>query len=574
VLEPLRYPFVQDGLVEVLLLAPAAGLLGAWIVLRGLSFYSHAVAAASFPGLVLADGLGAPALTGALGAAFVFALCTERIGRARDTGEDSIAGLMLTGALALGVILASDVFHSSSSVESLLFGSLLAIGPGEHAVAAGTSLLVVALGLPLSRPWLATGFEPQDARALGVRSRVPELVLLGLVALSVVAALAATGALLVAALFVVPAATVRLVTRRVSTLQLGAIALAALEGVAGLWLSVEANVPPGAAIAVFSGSVFAVVALARTALGRRGFALALAALALAGCGSSTGGSKQLDIVATTTQIGDWARIVGGPDAAVHQLLQPNTDPHEYEPRPSDVEATARTDLVLENGDGLDGWMDKVVSSSGSHPTVVDLGASVPVRLAGETSGPEASRFDSHWWHDPRNAIAAVRRIERELASARPADRDAFARRADAYVARLRTLDRRIAGCFARVPNAQRELVTDHDAFNYFAARYGIRVVGAIIPSQTSEAQPSAGETARLIDLIRREHVHAVFPESSLNPRLAEAVARETGARSDLVLYGDTLGPASSPGATYVGVEGANAERMANGFSGGTVTCRI
>ncbi len=573
-LEPFRYPFVQDGLVEVLLLAPAAGLLGAWIVLRGLSFYSHAVAAASFPGLVLADGLGAPALTGALGAAFVFALCTERIGRARDTGEDSIAGLMLTGALALGVILASDVFHSSSSVESLLFGSLLAIGPGDHAVAAGTSLLVVALGLPLSRPWLATGFEPQDARALGVRSRAPELVLLGLVALSVVAALAATGALLVAALFVVPAATVRLVTRRVSTLQLGAIALAALEGVAGLWLSVEANVPPGAAIAVLSGSVFAVVALARTALGRRAFALALAALALAGCGSSTGGSKQLDIVATTTQIGDWARIVGGPDAAVHQLLQPNTDPHEYEPRPSDVVATAGADLVLENGDRLDHWMDKVVSSSGSHPTVVDLGASVPVRLAGERSGPEASRFDPHWWHDPRNAVAAVQRIERALDAAKPADRAAFARRADAYVDRLRALDQRIAACFGRVPRAERELVTDHDAFNYFAARYGIRVVGAIIPSQTSQAQPSAGETARLIDLIRREHVHAVFPESSLNPRLAEAVARETGARSDLVLYGDTLGPAGSAGATYVGMEAANAERMAEGFSGGKVKCRI
>lgn len=260
-LEPFRYPFVQDGLIEVLLLAPAAGLLGAWIVLRGLSFYSHAVAAASFPGLVLADGLGAPALMGALGAAFVFALCTERIGRARDTGEDSIAGLMLTGALALGVILASDVFHSSSSVESLLFGSLLAIGPGDHAVAAGTSLLVVALGLPLSRPWLATGFEPQDARALGVRSRVPELVLLGLVALSVVAALAATGALLVAALFVVPAATVRLVTRRVSALQLAAIALAALEGVAGLLLAYHLDLPPGPAIAVVGGGGFALAAL-------------------------------------------------------------------------------------------------------------------------------------------------------------------------------------------------------------------------------------------------------------------------------------------------------------------------
>jgi ABC-type Zn uptake system ZnuABC Zn-binding protein ZnuA len=259
---------------------------------------------------------------------------------------------------------------------------------------------------------------------------------------------------------------------------------------------------------------------------------------------------------------------------VHQLLQPNTDPHEYEPRPADVEATAQADLVLENGDRLDSWMDKVVSSSGGHPTVVDLGAAVPVRIPGESSGPEASRFDPHWWHDPSNAIAAVRRTEGALGSARPAARSAFARRADAYVARLRTLDRSIAGCFARIPKAERELVTDHDAFNYFAARYGIRVVGAIIPSQTSQAQPSAGETARLIALIRREHVHAVFPESSLNARLAEAVARETGARSDLVLYGDTLGPAGSPGATYAGMEAANAERMADGFSGGKVQCRI
>jgi ABC-type Zn uptake system ZnuABC Zn-binding protein ZnuA/ABC-type Mn2+/Zn2+ transport system permease subunit len=573
-LEPFSYPFVQDGLVEVLLLAPAAGLLGAWIVLRGLSFYSHAVAAASFPGLVLADGLGLPALTGAFGAALVFALAMERIGRARDTGEDSVAGLVLTGALALGVILASDVFHSASSVESLLFGSLLAISRGDQAVAAGTSLLVIGLGLPLARPWLASGFEPEDARALGVRSRVPELVLLGLVALSVVAALAATGALLVAALFVVPAATVRLVAHRVSTLQLGAVALAALEGVAGLWLSVKANVPPGAAIAVLAGGVFALVAAARLTLARRAAVLALAALMLGGCGVSSGGSHGLDVVVTTTQLGDWARIVGGPDVSVHQLLQPNTDPHEYEPRPADVEATARADLVLESGDRLDSWMDKVVSSSGGHPTVVDLGASVPVRLAGERSGSEASRFDPHWWHDPRNAIAAVQRIEQALTSANPAARAAYARRARAYVARLRTLDHRIADCFGRIPKAERELVTDHDAFNYFAARYGIHVVGAIIPSQTTQAQPSVGETARLIALIRREHVHAVFPESSLNPRLAEAVARETGARSGLELYGDTLGPAGSAGETYAGMEAANAERMADGFSGGKVKCRI
>jgi zinc/manganese transport system substrate-binding protein len=574
VLDPFRYAFVQDGLVEVLLLAPAAGLLGAWIVLRGLSFYSHGVATAAFPGLVLADGLGFPALLGALGAALVFALLVERVARARDTGEDSVTGLVLTGALALGVILASDVFHSASSVETLLFGSLLAIGRGDQLVAAVTSLVAVVAGIALARPWLAAGFDPENARALGLRSRVPDLALLGLVALSVVAALSATGALLVAALFVVPAATVRLVTSRVWTLQLGAIGLAALEGVAGLWLSVEANVPPGAAIAVLAGGVFTVVAAWRLTVFRRGAVLAAAALTLAGCGSGFGGSHGLDVVATTTQIGEWTRIVAGPDASVHQLLQPNTDPHEYEPRPSDVEATAGADLVLENGDRLDHWMDKVVSSSGGQPRVVDLGTTMPVKLPGETSGPETSRYDPHWWHDPRNAIAAVEQIEAALSREEPSRKAAFERRAQAYVARLRSLDRGIAACFARVPKPERELVTDHDAFNYFAARYGIRVVGAIIPSQTSQAQPSAGETARLIELIRRDHVHAVFPESSINQRLARAVARETGARSDLVLYGDTLGPAGSPGATYLGMEATNAERMASGFTGGKVTCRI
>jgi ABC-type Zn uptake system ZnuABC Zn-binding protein ZnuA len=573
-LEPFRYPFVQDGLVEVLLLAPAAGLLGAWIVLRGLAFYSHGVATAAFPGLVLADGLGFPALLGALGAAAVFAFSVERLGREPDTGEDSVTGLVLTGALALGVILASDVFHSASSVETLLFGSLLAISPGDQAVAGATSFVVLAASVLLARPWLAAGFDPENTRALGLRSRVPELALLGLVALAVVAALAATGALLVAALFVVPAATVRLVTRRVWTLQLGAIGLAAAEGVAGLWLSVEVNVPPGPAIAVLGGGVFAVVAAGRVTVVRRGAMLAAAALALAACGTGGGGSSQgLDVVATTTQIGDWARVVAGPDATVHQLLQPNTDPHEYEPRPSDVEATAVADLVFENGDRLDQWMSKVVSSAGGSTKVVDLGVTVPVKLPGETSGPEASRYDPHWWHDPRNAIAAVQHIEAALANAEPSKRAGFERRAQAYVAQVRSLDDGIASCFAEVPKSARKLVTDHDAFNYFAARYGIQVVGAIIPSQTTQAQPSAGETTRLINLIKREHVHAVFPESSINQGLARAVARETGARSDYVLYGDTLGPRGSPGATYLGMEQTNATRMTRGFTGGKVSCK-
>jgi ABC-type Zn uptake system ZnuABC Zn-binding protein ZnuA len=562
-LTPFHYAFVQRGLLEILLLSVGAGLLGTWIVLRGLAFYSHAVATASFPGLVLADGLGFAAPLGAFAAALAFAFGVERLGRG-DGDRDSHTALVLVGALALGVVLASDVFHSAASVESLLFGSLLLIGHGDLVFAGAASAAVLAASYVLGRRWLALGFDPAAAAAFGARSPLPDAILLVLVALGVVSALAALGALLAAAIFVVPAATVRLLTRRLWIWQLGSVALVAAEGVVGLWLSVELNAPPGAAVAVLTGAVFAVVAAARALRPRLVLAAAAAALLLVGCGTSAGGGRgSLSVVATTTQIGDWARAVGGADVDVHQILQPNTDPHEYEPRPQDVVATAGAAVVLENGDGLDGWMTKVVSQAGGKPAVVDLGGHV--RVVGD---------DPHWWHDPRNAESAVGEIRDAFRRADPAHARAYARRAAKYLARLRTLDRGIAACLAKVPSADRKLVTDHDAFGYFARRYGLAVVGAVIPSQTTQAQPSAGETARLIALVRREHVRAVFPESSVSPRLARTIARETGASSAYTLYGDTLGPAGSAGATYLGMEQANADAIVRGLTGGKEHCRI
>jgi ABC-type Zn uptake system ZnuABC Zn-binding protein ZnuA len=347
-----------------------------------------------------------------------------------------------------------------------------------------------------------------------------------------------------------------------------------------LWLSVQTNAPPGAAIAVLAGGVFAVVALGRVLLQRRRAAIAIAAAALlgalvAGCGGGTSaGPGQVKVVATTTQIGDFARAVGGDRVKVVQLLKPNTDPHDYEPRPSDVRETADAGVVFENGDRLDHWMGQVVKQAGGNPTTIDLGARVPVKLPGETSGEEASRYDPHWWHDPRNAQAAVTAIRDALTKANPDAGDVYARNADAYLAKLRALDRGIADCLGRVPVAQRKLVTDHDAFDYFARRYDIAVVGAVIPSQTTQAQASAKDVAALTKVIRSETVKAVFPESSINPKLARAIADQTGATSDLTLYGDTLGPKGSSGATYLTMEQANADAMARGFTGGAQRCTI
>jgi ABC-type Zn uptake system ZnuABC Zn-binding protein ZnuA/ABC-type Mn2+/Zn2+ transport system permease subunit len=579
VLEPFQLPFVQRGLIEVLILAVPAGLLGTWIALRGLAFFSHAVGTAAFPGLVLADGLGFAAPLGAFGAAAVFSAGASLLGRRDEEGRDSAVAIVLVGCLAAGVILASDVFGSGANVETLLFGSLLLVDGGDIALAAVAAGATVAASLLLGHRWLAVGFDPEAAGALGTGGRALDIALLGLIALATTAALSVVGALLITALFVVPALTARLFVDRMRAWQLASVALAALEGTIGLWLSVKTDAPPGGTIAVVSGAAFVLAAGAR-ALARAPRVPALAAATLAaaafvavGCGSApVVRDGQIEVVATTTQIGDWVREVGGKAVAVDQILQPNTDPHSYEPRPSDVAGAAAAKLVFASGDGLDEWIGKVVSDSGSGARVVDLGASVPERLPGESSGAEASRYDPHWWHDPRNAEAAVREIEHRLATADPSRRRLFERNAGSYIAKLRALDAGIARCMASVPLLQRKLVTDHDAFGYFAKRYGIDVVGAIIPSQTTQAQASAKDLSALAELIEREQVSAIFPESSLSPKVAEAIASQTGASANYTLYGDTLGPEGSDGATYLRMEAANADSMVRGFTAGRRGC--
>jgi ABC-type Mn2+/Zn2+ transport system permease subunit len=258
---PFDLPFVQRAVVEIALLAVGSGILGTWIVLRGLSFYAHAVGTAAFPGLVLADGLGFSPLLGALATAGIVAVGVAAIANRGRAEYDSATALVLVGALAAGVILASDVFHSQGSVERLLFGSLLLIDGTDQAVAGAVGIAVLIAGALLGRRWLAHGFDRDSARALGARSPLPDLLLLALVAASAVAALDAIGALLSTALLVVPAATTRLLVETV--------AFVIVEGTVGLWLSVETNAPPGATIAVVGGVVFALVAggrAARTAL--------------------------------------------------------------------------------------------------------------------------------------------------------------------------------------------------------------------------------------------------------------------------------------------------------------------
>ena len=288
--------------------------------------------------------------------------------------------------------------------------------------------------------------------------------------------------------------------------------------------------------------------------------------AAAGCGDdSRDDGRELSAVATTAHVADLVRRVGGSRVEVHALVG-QADPHGYEPRPSDARAVAEAAVVFRSGGDVDEWLDEVLDNAGEDAPEVNLIDSVrTIEDDGDT--------DPHWWQDPRNALLAVAAIRDSLAEADPAGRSAYARNAAAYATRLRELDRAIAACIQRVPAARRKLVTTHDSYGYFARRYGIEVVGALIPSRSTQAQPSARDTLELVEQIEREGARAIFPESALNPKLEEAVARESGAEVGAALWADSLGPEGSEGGTYAGALASDAAAIAAGLSGGEVRCR-
>ena len=288
------------------------------------------------------------------------------------------------------------------------------------------------------------------------------------------------------------------------------------------------------------------------------------AVTLTACGAADdtgGGTSGTRVVATTSQVGDLARAVAGERGGVRQVLQPSADPHEYEPRPSDVKAIGAAAVVLRSGGDVDDWLSGILRNAGSDARVVTLIDRVRTRRG-------AGGVDPHWWQDPRNALAATRAIRDALIAADPGGRAQYTANEAAYAAQVRALDRDIERCMRAIPQDRRKLVTDHDALGYFADRYGIDVVGTVIPALSTQAQASAGEVARLARTISSSAVTTIFPQDSVSAKLTRAIAQDAGAQVGPALYADTLGPKGSAGETYLGALRFNARAVAAGFAGG------
>jgi ABC-type Zn uptake system ZnuABC Zn-binding protein ZnuA len=305
-------------------------------------------------------------------------------------------------------------------------------------------------------------------------------------------------------------------------------------------------------------------------MGRRRVALVaavVAALLAAGCSGSGGaagdrdGDRRLRVVATTTQVADLAANVGGDRVRVTGLLKPGIDPHDYEPSPADIDAIAHADLVLENGVGLEAWLGDTIDGSGFDGPVVDTSQGVRLRMVGGAPDP-------HIWQDPGNAERMAANIERGLAAAEPSAAGAFRANLAAYTKDLRALDAEVQRQVDSLAN--RKVVTDHDAFGYYLDRYGLELVGSVIPSFDSSAELSGRDIRDLVAKVRATGVKAIFSETTLPPRAAETIGREAGVKvvtGDDALYGDSLGPPGSDGDTYLKMIRHNTATIVGNLSG-------
>lgn len=290
------------------------------------------------------------------------------------------------------------------------------------------------------------------------------------------------------------------------------------------------------------------------------------ALVAGACGGDAAKDDgRLDVVATTVQITAMTKELGGDRVALRGLVPAGADAHEFEPTAKDLAAIEDARLILRHGIGLDDWLDGTLEAGASARvvTVTDGIDLLPPALAGGSGD-----MDPHVWQDPDRAKAMVRNIAAALAAADPQDAAAYDDAARAYEATLDAARADTQRIIDEIPADQRKMVTNHDAFGYFARAFGLEVAGAVIPGASTQAEPSAKDTAALLDVIREQGVRAIFAESTVDADLARTLARDAGVTIVDDLYGDSLGKPGSGAETIQGMWLANARKIAGALAGG------
>lgn len=275
-------------------------------------------------------------------------------------------------------------------------------------------------------------------------------------------------------------------------------------------------------------------------------------------------AQNLNVVTSFSILGDMTRQVGGDRVQVHILVGPDADAHVYQPTPADAKTIAQARLVIVNGYGFEGWLDRLIKSSGFKGPLVFAGKGIKtLKIAHKNEGHNHDHHDSevdpHGWQDLSNALRYVDNITSALSAADPAGKALYQANASKYKEQITALDAAIRKEISAIAPERRKVVTSHDAFGYFSRAYGIRFIAPV--GFNTEAEPSAADLGRIIKQIRREKIPAVFLESISDPRMLERIRQESGAKIGGTLYSDSLSKADGPAASYLEMMRHNARTL-------------
>ena len=275
-----------------------------------------------------------------------------------------------------------------------------------------------------------------------------------------------------------------------------------------------------------------------------------------------GGDRPLRVLATTSIIGDAVAQVGGDAIDLTTLIAAGQDPHSYQPGAADLTAAADADVIFVNGWNLEEGLIEDLTAIGGAAAIVPVSAGIAPRLVGDAPDP-------HTWQDPANVEQWVENIRQTLGAADPPNAAAYDANAAAYRAELERLDEEVRAALANIPAERRVLVTNHDNLGYFADAYDFAVIGAIIPSVSALAEPTAAGLADLARLMADNGLCTLVVEQAADERLARALEGELEQCDGvglLSLYTDALGPPGSGAETYLGLMRANAAILVAGLS--------
>jgi len=574
-----NYHFLQNALITAVAIGIVAGVIGCFIILRGMSLMGDAISHAVLPGVALSYIFGVHFFVGAIFFGILASMIITYIANNSLIKSDTAIGITFSSFLALGVILIG-VANSSTDLFHILFGNVLAVQDSDKWLTIAIAILVLAVIILFFRPLLITSFDPMMAKAFGMKVQAYHYLLMFLLTLVSVTAMQSVGTILIVALLVTPAATAYLYTKQLKHMMVIAGVLGGFASFIGLFIGYSFNIAAGSSIVLTAGAFFVIGFLfspkQKTSPVKRWSATAvLATAAVAGGfflaqqnGQMAQTEGKLSVVATNSIIADITENIAGDRIDLHSIVPVGRDPHEYEPLVEDVRKATDADLILYNGLNLEtggnGWFTKLMNNANKVENEDYFAVSDGVDVLYLSDDEDHSKADPHAWLNLENGMIYAGNIAQRLSEKDPDNRSFYEENLERYLASLEELDQQAKENFQSIPEEKKLIVTSEGAFKYFSKAYG--VPSAYIWEINTEEEGTPAQIKNLVDQLQNSAVASLFVESSVNTRPMQSVSRDAGIPIFGTVFTDSIAEPGEEGDSYYNMMKWNLDTIYQGLN--------